>query len=79
EREHILQMISHGVDDLLLNGNARDERIYQLLNAKKIPYVLTWTIDSKQAHPCVGFDNHNAASSSANYLLDLGHTKFAMI
>ncbi|REG81996.1 LacI family DNA-binding transcriptional regulator [Marinomonas pollencensis] len=79
EQEHIHQMISHGVDALLLIGNSRDEEIYRLLQAKNIPYVLTWTIDPSQVHPCVGFDNHSAASSIANYLMDLGHTKFAMI
>ncbi|MEP3348580.1 MAG: LacI family DNA-binding transcriptional regulator [Marinomonas sp.] len=79
EREHINQMVSHGVDALLMIGNSRDESIYRLLQAKNIPYVLTWTIDSNQEHPCIGFSNQEAASSITNYLMDLGHTKFAMI
>jgi LacI family transcriptional regulator len=79
EKEHIHQMISHGVDALLLIGKSRDEDIYRLLQSKNIPYVLTWTLDPEQTHPCIGFDNHNAAGSIANYLMDLGHTKFAMI
>jgi LacI family transcriptional regulator len=79
EREHINQMVSHGVDALLMIGNSRDESIYRLLKAKKIPYVLTWTIDSSLEHPCIGFSNQLAASSIADYLMDLGHTKFAMI
>lgn len=79
EREHITQMISHGVDALLLIGNARDQSIYELLNAKNIPYALTWTIDSTLTHPCIGFDNRAAAASVADYLMDLGHKEFAVI
>jgi LacI family transcriptional regulator len=79
EYEQITQMVSHGMDALLLVGQSRDKRIYELLNAKKIPYVLTWAIDVKLEHPCIGFDNHAASSDITRYLLHLGHTKFAMI
>lgn len=79
EREHIHQMISHGVDALLLIGSSRDEDIYRLLESKKIPYILTWTVDSNEEHPCIGFNNHDAAASITDYLMDLGHTKFAVI
>ncbi|MBR7889496.1 LacI family DNA-binding transcriptional regulator [Marinomonas sp. A79] len=79
EREHIHQMISHGVDALLLIGSSRDESVYQLLNDKKIPYILTWTVDAKEDHPCIGFSNHDAAASITDYLMDLGHKKFAVI
>ncbi len=79
EREHINQMVSHGVDAMFLIGNSRDEAIYQLLEAKEIPYVLTWTIDPQQKHPCIGFNNQIAAARVAEYLLDLGHQKIAMI
>ncbi|MGB5444271.1 MAG: LacI family DNA-binding transcriptional regulator [Psychromonas sp.] len=79
EHENIKQMVSLGVDALLLVGGLRDESIYRLLNAKKIPYVLTWTIDPTQEHPCISFNNQEAAASITNYLMDLGHQKFAMI
>ncbi|SIS67601.1 LacI family DNA-binding transcriptional regulator [Neptunomonas antarctica] len=79
EREHINQMVSHGVDALFLIGNSRDEAIYQLLQAKEIPYVLTWTVDPRHQHPCIGFNNHTAAATVTDYLLDLGHQKIAMI
>lgn len=72
-------MVSLGVDALLLVGGLRDESIYRLLDAKKIPYVLTWVLDPKQEHPCISFSNQEAAASIANYLMDLGHQKFAMI
>ncbi|WP_372881242.1 LacI family DNA-binding transcriptional regulator [Psychromonas sp.] len=79
EYEHITQMVSHGMDALLLVGHSRDKRIYELLKAKNIPYVLTWAVDVNLEHPCIGFDNHAAAADITRYLLHLGHTKFAMI
>lgn len=79
EAEHITQMVSHGMEALLLVGYSRDSHIYDLLNAKNIPYVLTWTVDDKFQHPCIGFDNFKAAESVTNYLLHLGHTEFAMV
>ncbi|MDO6565253.1 LacI family DNA-binding transcriptional regulator [Amphritea sp. 1_MG-2023] len=79
EFKHINQMVSHGIDALLLVGSSHDEAIYQLLKAKQIPYVLTWTTTPQEEHPCIGFNNKIAAANVANYLMDLGHTKFAMI
>lgn len=79
EYEHITQMVSHGMDALILVGQARDRSLYDLLKAKDIPYVLTWAVDEKLEHPCIGFDNKVAAEDLTRYLLQLGHTKFALI
>ncbi|MGJ8580955.1 MAG: LacI family DNA-binding transcriptional regulator [Psychromonas sp.] len=79
EYEHITQMVSHGMDALILVGQSRDKHIYELLQAKSIPYVLTWAVDDNFEHPCIGFDNQAAAGDITRYLLHLGHTKFAMI
>jgi LacI family transcriptional regulator len=79
ESIQITQMVSHGVDALLLVGLSRDESIYSLLNNKNIPYVITWATDDMGKHPCVGFSNHDAAVKMTEYLMDLGHRQFAMI
>jgi LacI family transcriptional regulator len=79
ERHQVNQMVSHGVDAILLVGLSRDESVYNLLNSKKIPYVITWVTDGVGEHPCVGFDNHAAAAKITDYLVGLGHKKIAMI
>ncbi|MDN2664576.1 LacI family DNA-binding transcriptional regulator [Psychromonas sp. 14N.309.X.WAT.B.A12] len=79
EYEHITQMVSHGMDALILVGQSRDKSLYDLLKAKDIPYVLTWAVDENREHPCIGFNNQAAAADLTRYLLHLGHTKFAMI
>ncbi len=73
------KLIERGVDGLVLLGTTHHPEIYRMLTAHAVPYVLTWAFDENGNHPCVGFDNHAAAVRMANYLLDLGHRRFAMI
>jgi len=79
EASQIHEMVSHGVDALVLVGLYRDRWIYDLLGEKNIPYVVTWAVNSGDNPPCVGFNNKNAAARIADYLMGLGHKRFAMI
>lgn len=72
-------LIERGVDGLVLLGTTHHPDIYRMIEANGVPYVLTWAFDESGNHPCVGFDNRAAAVRMANYLLDLGHRRFAMI
>lgn len=72
-------LIERGVDGLVLLGTTHHPRLFPMIEAHQIPYVLTWALDQSGRHPCVGFDNRAAAIHLANYLLDLGHREFAMI
>ncbi len=72
-------LVERGVDGLVLLGTTHHPDIYRMIEAHGLPYVLTWAFDESGNHPCVGFDNHAAAVRLANYLLDLGHRRFAMI
>ncbi|MGE4247693.1 MAG: substrate-binding domain-containing protein, partial [Parvibaculaceae bacterium] len=71
-------LVAHGVDGIILVGAQRDPRIVEFLNARRIPYVVTWTL-TDDGTPCVGFDNAEAARRLANHLLDLGHRHIAVI
>lgn len=79
EFRQIHEMVSHGVDALILVGLGRDDAVYRMLNDKGIPYLITWAVNPGHEHPCIGFDNQQAAARIANYLLDLGHERIAMI
>jgi LacI family transcriptional regulator len=72
-------LIERGVDGLVLLGTTHHPDIYRMIGANGVPYVLTWAFDESGNHPCVGFDNRAAAMRITNYLLDLGHRRFAMI
>lgn len=81
EKEHqqIDEMVSHGVDALVLVGLCRDEATYSLLHRKEIPYIVTWAMSANGDHPCVGFNNQKAAERITDYLIGLGHKKIATI
>ncbi len=72
-------LMERGIDGLVLLGTTHHPDIYRMIEAHGLPYVLTWAFDENGNHPCVGFDNRAAAVRITNYLLDLGHRRFAVI
>ncbi|HET7633318.1 MAG TPA: LacI family DNA-binding transcriptional regulator [Burkholderiales bacterium] len=72
-------LMERGIDGLVLVGTTHEPALFQLIDSAGIPYVLTWALDDSGQHPCVGFDNRDAAIQLTNHLLDLGHRRFAMI
>ncbi len=79
ERTHIRNLLESGVEALLLVGALRDPAIYQLIDAKHIPYVLSWVYEKDQHHAYAGFDNIGAAIHLTDYLMMLGHRRFGVI
>ena len=71
--------VEKGVDALALVGTAHHPATERLLASLAIPYVLTWALDRSLAHPSIGFDNRAAGRILAEYLLELGHRRIAMI
>lgn len=79
EEEQVRTMIARGADGLLLIGYDRPQRVYDLLNARRIPYVIAWAFDAESTLPTIGFDNERAMAALAEKVLALGHTKVALI
>ena len=79
ELAQVRMLIERGVDAIMLVGHSHDPLVYELLDQRHIPYVETWAYRNDPQHPCVGFDNTKAALQAPQYLLDLGHQKFAVI
>lgn len=79
EEALIAPLIQHGVDGLVLVGRDHSARLYRTLSDHAVPYVLTWTSGARGGRPCIGFDNAAAAREVAEFLLGLGHRRFAMI
>jgi LacI family transcriptional regulator len=77
ELRQVKALASHGVAAMMLVGARHSAGVYELLQAKKIPFVNTWVLDS--SHPCVGFDNREIGRALARHLLDLGHVEFGVI
>ena len=79
EYRHIRNLITCGVDALLLVGAGCDDHVYEMIQGKGVPYVNTWISQAKNGGPCVGFDNQAAAYKVTDYLLTLGHRDIGMI
>ncbi len=79
ELSEAIGLVEHGVDALMLVGEAHHPRLYELLACKGVPYVVTWSYRPAMPHPCIGFDNQRAATRMTEHLLALGHRRVAMI
>ena len=79
EQHEVQALLERGIDGLILVGEARARSVYQLLENKRVPYVNTWIYREHSPHPCVGFDNMQAAYQIGSYLLDIGHRSIAMV
>lgn len=86
EEAQIKAMAAHGVDAVMLIGASHNAQALGFLQARRIPVLLTWSCGSKgsseptkDAAPCIGFDNFAAARDATRYLLDLGHRRLGVI
>jgi LacI family transcriptional regulator len=79
EFEQARILMERGIEALVLVGDEHDPRLYRLMKDQQVPYINTYVYESEARHACVGFDNRAAGAKLANHLLDLGHTRIAMI
>lgn len=79
ERDEVQSLIEHGIDGLMLVGEAHDPAVYELLARERIPYVNTWMYRTESPHPCIGIDNREAAAHVVRYLVNIGHRRIGMI
>jgi LacI family transcriptional regulator len=79
EYEQVCTLVERGVEAVVLVGTRHRAKTFDLLTSRKVSCVTTYALQDGFRFTSVGFDNHRAAELAANTLLDLGHTRFAMI
>ncbi|MFM0052788.1 LacI family DNA-binding transcriptional regulator [Caballeronia grimmiae] len=72
-------MIARGVDALALVGDDYPDQLFELLESKNIPYVITFGKRADSERPCVGFEHTHAYELMTLRLLELGHSRFGAI
>ena len=72
-------LLERGVDGLVLIGLDHSPELFELLSRSRVPYEITWSIDSAGYHPCVGIPHRAASARVTQHLLDLGHREFAVV
>lgn len=72
-------LLQRGVDGLVLVGGDHPPEVFRAVEQAGIPCEFTWTLDSSGYRHCVGFSNRLASARVTQYLLDLGHRRFAVL
>jgi LacI family transcriptional regulator len=81
EQEHrqVVKLIERGVDGLVLVGKSRPKDLDLFLERRQVPFVNTFVYAADTAAPCIGPNNFRAMFEMTDYLIELGHCRFAMI
>ena len=80
EREFgvIRSLVERGVDGFIILGSSQEQRTYDLLNNRGVPYVLSLSYDESGNHHTVGFSNFEASYSMADMVARMGHRRVAL-
>ena len=79
EYEAVRSIVERGIDGLILTGAEHDERIFDLMQQRRLPLVLTWCPERPRYGHGVGFSNRNAAYDLTRAVLAQGHTRFGVV
>lgn len=72
-------MLARGIEALAIIGEAQRPGLFELIRARRVPYVVTYGARPDTPHPCIGFDNSEAYRRITRHLLDLGHRVVGVI
>lgn len=79
EDEQVRNLVARGADGLLLIGYDRSKELYDFLNKRAIPTLVSWSFDPSLSQPAIGFDNIRAMADLARVVIQEGHTKIACV
>ena len=71
------ELLSHGVDGLIVVGGERLDATWDQVAAVGLPLVQMWC--GVEAHDCVGIDNMRAGELITEHLIGLGHRRIAVV
>lgn len=77
EAAALSQLISHGVDALVVIGAARPQSTWAQIDSAEVPLIQLW--EGREGFDRVLVDNHHAGALAARHLLDLGHSRLGVI
>jgi LacI family transcriptional regulator len=79
ELRQIGAFLEQGVDGLVLVGDSFAPEVLPLIKRRAIPFVTTYVCASRHDIPAIGIDNSQATREITEYLLGLGHRRFAIV
>jgi LacI family transcriptional regulator len=79
ELQQARNLISRGVDGLVLRGDCHHEALRKLLSDNAVPFVNVGIYQPDRPYPCVGTNNEAAAHRAAAHLIELGHRRIGIV
>ena len=79
EFKQVQNMVSRGIDGLILRGDVHTDGLRHLLAAQRIPFINVGVYQPDRPWPCVGVDNENAGWQACRFLVRQGHTRVGMV
>ena len=79
ELEQARNLISRGVDGLVLRGDCHHDALRKLLADNAVPFINVGIYRPDRPYPCVGTDNEAAAYRAAAHVVELGHRRIGIV
>ncbi len=79
EADQIRTLLARGADALLLIGFERPANVYDFLEKRGVPYVVSWAYRADGDVLSVGFDNRQAMKALAERVVSAGHRNIAVV
>src|SRR5215831_12214728 len=79
ELQQARNLISRGVDGLVLRGDCHHDGLRKLLADNAVPFINVGIYQPDRPYPCVGTNNEAAAHRAALHAIELGHTKIGIV
>ncbi len=79
ELEQARNLVSRGVDGLILRGDCHHRELRELLVKYGIPHINAGVYLPDRPYPTVGVDNEAAAYRAMSYLIELGHRNIGIV
>ncbi|MCF3934800.1 LacI family DNA-binding transcriptional regulator [Acuticoccus sp. M5D2P5] len=76
---HAHKLIQKGAEGLIVFGRIDDDDLLDLVTKQNIPTLTVYSYLAASEIPMIGIDNYAATRQLTELLLDLGHTRIAMI
>ena len=79
ELEQARNLISRGVDGLVLRGDCHHDALRKMLADNAVPFINVGVYRPDRPYPCVGTDNEAAAYRAAMHVVELGHRRIGIV
>ena len=79
ELKQARNLVSRGIDGLILRGDRHHDELRKLLASQEIPFVNVGVYEPEKPYPSIGVDNAEAGRAITRHLVGLGHRKIGMV